>query len=257
MRIAHEALDLTRAGNGLGEAEAFYAESLARLTETGFPFLVAGTYAVCAYTGINRPTKDLDVFCKAGDYPRILRAFQELGFETEVEDERWIAKVRRGACCFDVIFNSTSAAVPVTQSWFEEEHRARIHGVEVRLVPPTELVLSKCFVQNRDRYDGADVAHLILKQHERIDWKRLLAAMEPYWEVLLMHLLNFRFIYPAERDAIPRWLFDELLDRVNAQAGLPVSRIRVCRGRLFSGADYLIDVREWGFADIVGWESPR
>ena len=43
--------------------------------------------------------------------------------------------------------------------------------------------------------------------------------MEPYWEVLLMHLVNFRFVYPPEREAIPRWLFDELVDRLNAQAG--------------------------------------
>jgi hypothetical protein len=256
MRIAHEALDLSRVGSGLSEAEAFYADSLEKLKEAGFPFLVAGTYAVCAFAGINRPTKDLDVFCKAGDYPRILASFQHLGFDTEVEDERWIAKVRRGECFFDVIFNSTSAVVPVTEAWFEEDHRAKIHGVEVRLVPPTELVWSKCFVQNRERYDGADVAHLILKLHEQIDWKRLLAYMEPYWEVLLTHLLKFRFTYPSEREAVPRWLFRELLDRLNAHAELPVPQTKVCRGRLFSGTDYLIDVRDWGFADVVGRESP-
>jgi hypothetical protein len=256
MRIAHETLDLTRSGNGLSEAEAFYAGALEQLKEAGFPFLVAGTYAVCAYTAINRPTKDLDVFCKAGDYPRILAHFRELGYATEVEDERWIGKVRRGDCFFDVIFNSTSAVVPVTEAWFEEDHRARIHGVEVALVPPTELVWSKCFVQNRERFDGADVAHLILKQHEQIDWKRLLAYMEPYWEVLLAHLLNFRFIYPSEREAVPRWLFHELVDRLNAHAELPVPQTKVCRGRLFSGTDYLIDVRDWGFADVVGRESP-
>ena len=43
------------------------------LSSLGLPFLLAGTYAVSAYTGITRPTKDLDIFCKAGDYPRILR----------------------------------------------------------------------------------------------------------------------------------------------------------------------------------------
>src|SRR5689334_9245656 len=114
MRIAHEVLDLSRAGAGLGEAEAFYAECLEKLKEAGFPFLVAGTYAVAALTGISRPTKDLDIFCRTGDYPRILAHFRGLGFDTEVEDERWIAKVRRGECFFDVIFNSTSAVVPVS-----------------------------------------------------------------------------------------------------------------------------------------------
>ena len=68
---------------------------------------------------------------------------------------------------------------------------------------PPELIVSKMFIQDRYRYDGADVAHVILRAHDRIDWEHLLRYMEPYWEVLLTHLLNFRFIYPTERDLIP------------------------------------------------------
>jgi hypothetical protein len=111
------------------------------------------------------------------------------------------------------------------------------------------------FIQNRDRYDGADVAHLILKKHEEIDWKLLLAYMDQYWEVLLTHVLNFRFIYPSERERIPRWLLDELLGRLQQQIDLPTSRIKMCRGRLYSMADYAVDVVNWGFADVVGGEN--
>src|SRR6185437_15910983 len=94
------------------EAEAFYRESLKLLAESGVPFLLSGTYAVSAYTGIQRPTKDLDVFCRPGDYPKILAFFQDKGFKTEVEDERWIAKVRHGERFFDVIFNMSNATAP-------------------------------------------------------------------------------------------------------------------------------------------------
>lgn len=61
------------------EALEFYADALKIITDAGIPFLVAGTFAVSSYTGIQRPTKDIDVFCKPGDYPRILHAFSELG----------------------------------------------------------------------------------------------------------------------------------------------------------------------------------
>ena len=122
----------------------------------------------------------------------------------------------------------------------------------MRITPPTEFILSKLFLQDRYRYDGADVAHVILKKHDQIDWKRLLSAVELYWEVLLIHVLNFRVIYPTERDLIPRWLFDELLDRLHAQAELPAANIKVCRGRLLSPRDYVTDISEWGFADVVG-----
>ncbi|MFO1071465.1 MAG: nucleotidyltransferase [Geminicoccaceae bacterium] len=238
------------------DADRFYAASLRILHESAIPCLVAGTFAVNCYTGINRATKDLDIFCKAGDFPRILLHFKDQGFATEIEDERWIAKVRQEGCFFDVIFGSATAVVTVTDAWLQESHPAEIYGVPVQLTPPTELIWSKALLQNRHRYDGADIAHLILRQSERVDWRRLLTHMEQYWEVLLMHLLNYRFIYPSERDRVPRWLIEELLLRARQQTDLPLPQTRVCRGRLFSPEDYRVDVAEWGFADVVGPASP-
>ena len=239
-------------GEAPPEAEAFYAESLRLLTESGIPFLLSGTYALTAYTGITRPTKDLDVFCKAGDAPRLLAAFKDAGYRISVEDDRWIGKVWDGSCFLDVIYNVSSASIPVTDAWFEQVCEAEVYGTKVRITPPTEFVLSKMFLQERYRYDGADVAHMILRRHEEIDWERLLSAMELYWEVLLIHLLNFRFVYPSERDCVPRWLFDVLIERINAQAELPMADVKICRGRLLSPRDYAIDIAEWGFADVVG-----
>jgi hypothetical protein len=66
------------------EPEAFYAESLRLLTEAKIPFLQSGAYAARACTGIQRPTKDLDVFCKPGDYPRILGFFRAHGYAAEI-----------------------------------------------------------------------------------------------------------------------------------------------------------------------------
>jgi hypothetical protein len=233
-------------------AEAFYGEALAELDRLGLPFLLAGTYAVSAYAGISRPTKDLDIFCKAGDFPRILAHFQELGYPVEIEDERWLGKVLKGEHFFDVIFASSNGTMPVNDAWFEGAHRIEVFGTPVRIVGPTELLWSKMFIQLRHRYDGADVVHVILKQHQNIDWRRLLAYMELHWEVLLTHLLNFRWIYPAERDAVPRWLMDELLDRLNRQLDLPPPQMKVCRGRMFSRIDYQTAVQEWGYADVGG-----
>jgi len=234
------------------EAEAFYAECLKLLTQSGIPFLLSGTYAVTAYTGIVRPTKDLDVFCKAGDFPKILAYFQARGYRTDVEDERWIAKVWQGEHFFDVIFAMSNGIAPITDEWFGGDDRITVYGTEARITPPTELILSKMFIQDRYRYDGADVVHVLYRANDRIEWKKLLRYMEPYWEVLMTHLLAFRFVYPTERDLIPRWLMAEMTERLQAQLGLPPARIKVCRGRLFSPRDYVTDITEWGFADVVG-----
>src|SRR5690606_8003635 len=103
------------------DAAAIFAESLKLLKESGIPLLLSGTYAVTAYTGIHRPTKDLDVFCKAGDYPRILAFFQARGYRTEVEDERWIAKVWKEDRFIDIIFAMSNGAIAVTDDWFGDD----------------------------------------------------------------------------------------------------------------------------------------
>lgn len=234
------------------DAEAFVAESLEDLVNCGIPFLLAGTYAVSAYTGISRPTKDLDIFCRAGDYARILAHFKAKGYEIEVEDDRWLGKVIKGKYFFDVIFAGSNGTMPIGDGWFENARQIEMNGHQVRIIAPTELIWSKCFVQLRHRYDGGDVVHVILRAHDQIDWERLLNHMEVHWEVLLVHLLNFRWIYPTERDKVPDWLLDELLDRLKAQRELPLPQMKVCRGRMFSRVDFEIDVKEWGFADVGG-----
>jgi len=234
------------------EAEEFTAEALRELVASGIPFLLAGTFAVSAYTGISRPTKDLDIFCKGGDYPRILAHFKELGYAIEIEDDRWLGKVFKGRNFFDVIFASSNGTMPVSDQWFENARRVEALGHNVWIIGPTELIWSKSFIQLRHRYDGADIAHVILRAHEQIDWRRLLDYMEVHWEVLLIHLLNFRWIYPTERDKVPTWLMDELVDRLTSQRELPPPQMKVCRGRMYSRSDYEIDVKEWGFGDVGG-----
>ena len=234
------------------DAVDFYVESLKLLVESGVPFLLSGTYALSCYTGIVRPTKDLDVFCKVSDGPKILAFFKERGFEIEVEDDRWIGKVWQGKNFFDVIWNLSSASIPIDDEWFREVYEVEVYGTVVRITPPTEFILSKLFIQTRYRYDGADVVHTILKKPDEVDWKRLMTAMELYWELLLIHVLNFRFIYPTKRDLIPRWVFDELLSRLAAQAEMPAGGVDICRGRLVSPMDYVTDISEWGFGDVVG-----
>jgi hypothetical protein len=231
------------------EAEAFFTTALHELAKSGIPHLVCGTYAVSAYTGITRRTKDLDVVCKPGDGLRILERFKHLGYTIEIEDERWLAKVFEGEHFFDIIFAAGHGNLAVNDTWFAHAPRCEVLGITVQLVAPTELIWSKAFVQARHRYDGADIIHMILRQHERIDWERLLAHIDLDWEVLLGHLLNFRWAYPSERDHVPRSLMAALSDRLQRQLDLPAPRARVCRGRIFSQADYDIAVKQWGFHD--------
>lgn len=227
-----------------------YQNAFTILKREKIPFMVGGTYAFTFYTSIDRSTKDLDLFCKAGDYPRILNAFSKARYKTEIRDERWLAKISQGDDFIDIIFGSFSSIMPVDDSWLEHARLMSLFGAKVLALPPEELIWSKAFRQERTKFDGADVNHIILKQGETLDWKRLLMRMEQHWEIFLVNILSFRYVYPSERHIIPKWLINELLSRLNHQLDLRSPTDKVCRGPLLSRKQYLVDINEWGFKSI-------
>ena len=64
---------------------------------------------------------------------------------------------------------------------------------------------------------------------------------------------------PSSHKRMPRPMSDllELLSRLKHQFELPTPKMKVCRGRMFSVADYTVDVAGMGFADVVGGENER
>ena len=52
------------------ESRDFYRHALGLLDEEKLPYLVGGAYAFGRYTGIERHTKDFDIFIRRADFPR-------------------------------------------------------------------------------------------------------------------------------------------------------------------------------------------
>ena len=123
-------------------AEAFYSEVLQLMAKSEIPFLVSGTYALASYTGIDRPTKDVDVFAKAGDALKMLHYFKEHGFDVEIVDERWLSRITRGEMFVDIIYNMPTVTTHVTDDWFVGAPTCELFGAKVQLVPPTQFILS-------------------------------------------------------------------------------------------------------------------
>lgn len=230
------------------EAHAFYKEGIQLLHESGVPFMLGGAFAMFHYTGIYRDTKDLDVFCKPSDYPKILKFFAEKGFVTELTDVRWLAKVFKGDYFIDIIFDTVNNICRVDDTWLEHAVKGEFVGEDVKLLPPEELIFCKVYVQNRERFDGADVNHIMLKYGKKLDWNRLLFRLDQHWHLLLSQILMFQFVYPADyHEIIPRWLFDELMRRAHEQYDLPSAVEKVCRGPVIDQTQYWIDIKEWDY----------
>src|SRR5262249_43099505 len=149
----------------------------------------------------------------------------------------------------DVIFNSGNGVSEVTESWFEHAIDARVLGRRVQFCAPEEMIWSKAFVMERERYDGADVAHLLRATGKSLDWRRVLQYFGPHWPVLLSHLILFDFIYPGERSPVPQEIVEVLLRRWQEQNRRRPHYPGLCQGTLLSRAQYLVDIEDWGYHD--------
>ena len=228
----------------------FYRRAMALLEEAKVPFLVGGAYAFARYTGIVRHTKDFDVFVHPRDFERALEAFAKAGYKTEKNFPHWLGKAYQGEDFVDVIFSSGNGVARVDRRWFEHAVDEEVLGRKTLLCPAEEMLWSKSFIMERERFDGADVAHLLHSRAEELDWQRLLDRFgEEHGRVLLSHLVLFGYIYPDDADRIPAWVMDDLLDRVRNERGSQGPERRLCRGTILSRSQYLLDVEEGGYRD--------
>jgi hypothetical protein len=227
------------------EAESFYRKALQTLREHELPFVLGGAYALREHTGVVRRTKDLDIFIRATDLERALAALSAAGLRTQ-SFAHWLGKAFSGKDSLDIIFRSANGHAKVDDIWFQRAVEREVLGVPVSVCPPEEMIWSKGFIMERERFDGADVAHLIYKCADQLDWDHLIGRYGSHWRVLLAHLILFGFIYPSERHLIPRRVTAALIARLDQDEASPG---KVCHGTLLSRSQYLIDLEEWGFSD--------
>lgn len=233
------------------ESEGFYRNLISILLTGNVPFMIGGTYALRAYTGIVRPTKDMDVITTFDDYPKILKVLSDAGYKTEILEQNWIAKVFKDNHFVDIVFAEKNGLEKVDSTWLARSGIGEVLGIRVKLVPVDALIRSKAYIQYRERFDGSDVLNLILRQGKTLDWKLLKEKMEPNWEILFAHIINFLFVYPNDISVIPKWLIEEYskrLTKVFDKTALPGSK--VTRGLLIS-SQYEVAVKKWGYKPIT------
>jgi hypothetical protein len=234
---------------GDGRPHRFYRTVLETLNDAGVDYMVGGAYAFHCYTGIRRDTKDLDIFIRRDDFNRVSDALAAAGYITELTFPHWLGKIRANGDLIDLIFSSGNGVAEVDDAWFAHAPEVDVLDIPVRICPVEENIWSKAFILERERYDGADVAHLLHACARMLDWQRLMQRFAPHWRVLLSHLVLFGFIYPAERMLVPDWVMHALLDRLQQELQTPPKPQAVCGGTLLSREQYLVDVEEQGYLD--------
>ena len=227
----------------------FYRHALGILSDAGIPHLVGGAYAYARYTGIERHTKDFDVFIRRHDLDRAFRALAHAGYETDLTFPHWLGKAYKGDDFVDLIFSAGNGVARVDNLWFDHAVPDRVFGVDVDLIPAEEMIWSKGLIMERERFDGADVAHVIRATGDKLDWRRLLDRFGEFWRALYAHIVMFGFIYPSDRSKVPAWVVEELTQKMLDETRAGDSEEKVCYGTILSRQQYLKDVGEWGYAD--------
>lgn len=230
------------------DTNTFYRRTLHVLSDASVPFLVGGSHAFLEYTGIVRNTKDFDLFLRKADLDRAMEALRSAGYRTELSFPHWLAKAWRHDDFVDLVFSSGNGVCAVDDRWFEHAVETQVLGMPVKIVPVEELVWQKAFVMERERFDGADIMHILRARAESLDWDRLLQRFGAHWPLLYTYLVFFHFVYPSDARSLPSSVLDDLAGRLAEMRANPRGD-RVCQGTLVSRAQYLLDIGQYGYSD--------
>ena len=231
------------------EQEELFRQVLRLMNEKQVPYVVSGAFALQKHTGIWRDTKDLDLFVPAENLNQALDYLKEAGFECEICDV-WLAKARHNGFFVDLITGMSNAVIMVDRSWVERSVPAEVLGVPTRVLAAEELLASKLFVLFRERYDGADMAHIIFGSEGRLDWNRLFELVGEHWELLFSVVVMFHYIYPTSGEFVPREVWQEFIERLQRELVNPSTKTDF-RGSLLDEKMFAIDVKEWGMQNLV------
>jgi hypothetical protein len=127
-----------------------------------------------------RQTKDLDLFVQREDWPRIAVATRSRRDRVAHRVRPLVGKSHRDELFVDLIFASGNGLANVDDEWIANGRADSIFGMDVRICPPEEMIWSKSFVMERERFDGADVLHILRHSAQSIDWARLLRRFDQH-----------------------------------------------------------------------------
>ncbi len=228
-----------------------FVEVLRLFSAQQIPFAVSGAFALHEHTGIWRDTKDLDLFLTHEDVSRALALLASERFTTEVCDPVWLCKARSGEFFIDLITGMSNAAITVQPEWIERATLAEVVGVPVKVLAAEELIASKLFVTRRERFDGADIVHVIHGTAGNLDWTRMVQIAGDHWMMLLWALVLYEYVYPAHSQFVPRALWSDLLSRLGDELDHPNPQAAF-RGSLIDDKMFAIDIHEWGMVNLHG-----
>lgn len=223
---------------------AVYQPVLSRTEREGVLFALGGAFALAAYTGHLRNTKDLDVYVLPEDRDRMIAIVETCGmkdyYPRVAYDRSWIHRsIGEGQQIIDIIWSMPNRRSVVDEQWLTRGPLVELRQHMLRVIPIEELLWAKMYVIQRERCDWPDVWNLLFHSGSRIDWNHLFERIGSDLPLLKAILTIFRWLCPDRAEMVPSWVWEKLRDEESG----PESGSR----------PFLLDTRPWFGFDFQHW----
>lgn len=195
------------------EQWAVFRSALVAARDTDVP--LGGGLAISFYTGLWRPTKDIDLYVTPEDKDAIVEGTRSAGLEDYFPkvpyDRNWIYRATsEDGSIVDTIWALANSFAQVDRAWLVNGPVVSLFDQRVRLVAAEELIWSKIHVVQRERCDWPDLVNLLFASGPHLDWERLMGRLAGEERLLASLLLLFSWIAPGRAAAFPEWIWAQL-----------------------------------------------
>jgi hypothetical protein len=224
-----------------GDEWKIYREAIEAVRKARVPFLLGGGFALAAFTGRWRDTKDIDFYIAPKDRDRAVAALAKAGFadlyHRRTYDRRWIYRSIKADVIVDIIWSMANRRARVDNAWFKRAGSVSIRGQKIAVVPMEEFVWCKLYIVQRDHCDWTDVLNLIYARGQFLDWDHLINRLGEDLSLLKAILLVYGWVTPKQANKLPQSLWSELkLPKPDAKVEPGFDRIKLLDSRAWFAA---------------------
>ncbi len=213
------------------------------------PFALGGAVAFGTYTGRWRNTKDMDLYIAPENREAMVEAMSAAGltdyFEVLPYDRRWIYRGHAGNTIVDAIWSMANYRAQVDETWIHYGPVTECGDMQVRVLPPEELIWSKIYILQRERCDWTDIINVFHAIGPSLDWDHLFDRMGEDCRLLAGALSVFSWVDPEVARQLPQvvWQRSRLPRPGSVAKGVSEQRVKYIDSRDWFGPTKACELR--------------
>jgi hypothetical protein len=140
------------------------------LKQAGYPFALAGSYALWAHGG-PESQHDVDVMIAEADIEAVAAALAEAGLPPRRPPEDWLLKLDTDGVVVDLLHRA--GGEPVGPAVLDRAEVREVLSVRMPVLPPTEVLVHKLGALSDHYCDFAPLLSAVRAVREQLDWTQL------------------------------------------------------------------------------------